>query len=303
MIKVRVPATSANMGAGFDCLGVALNLYNYVYAEETDNGLTIEIADNISKFLPRDERNLVYRSMKVLFDEAGYKPKGLHLVLDNSIMVTRGLGSSSAGIVGGLAAANEISGAKLSSDELLNMAAKIEGHPDNVAPALLGGITVNVAEGGKIRYVRADVPDDLRLAAFVPDFILSTRKSRSVLPKGLSVKNAVFNMGRTALLMSSIMTGKYENIRTAVDDRIHQKYRKSLIPNVDDLFDMVYSEDALGVYLSGAGPAVVALVHADNTRFEKNMKDFLNRNMNNWSLYMLKGDNEGAVVYDKDMEG
>lgn len=303
MIKVRVPATSANMGAGFDCLGVALGLYNYVYAEETDGGLTIEIADNISKFLPRDERNLVYRSMKVLFDEAGYSPKGLHLVLDNSIMVTRGLGSSSAGIVGGLVAANEISGANFSKDEILNMAAKIEGHPDNVAPALLGGITVNVTEGGKIRYVKADVPDDLLFAAFVPDFILSTRKSRSVLPKGLSVKNAVFNMGRTALLMSSIMTGKYENIRTAVEDRMHQKYRKDLIPNIDDLFDTAYRENALGVYLSGAGPTVVALVHADNTEFENNMSELLNRNMNNWSLYMLKGDNIGAVVYDKDMEG
>lgn len=291
------------MGAGFDCLGVSLGLYNYVCAEETDGGgLTIEIKDSTSKFLPKDERNLVYRAMKILFDRVGYTPKGLRIVLENKIPVTRGLGSSSAGIVGGLVAANEISRAKLSDDELLNIAAEIEGHPDNVAPALLGGLTVNVTEGKKVRYVKVEVPEDIIFATFVPDFILSTKKSRSILPKGVSVRNAVFNMGRTALLISSIIKGKYENIRTAVDDRIHQRYRKKLIPHIDDLFDAAEAEGALGVYLSGAGPAVVAMVRSSDTEFEKNMREFLNKKMNNWQLYMLKPDNEGAAVCCNDME-
>lgn len=296
MIKVRIPATSANLGAGFDCLGISLGLYNYVSAEETDGGLTIDITDYTAKFLPKDERNLVYRSMKTLFDKVGYTPKGIHLVLENNIPVTRGLGSSSAGIVGGLVAANELSGNPLSVDELLDIAAEIEGHPDNVAPALLGGLTVNVKDDDKIHYVKSDLPDDLVFAAFIPDFILSTKRSRGVIPKSISVRDAVFNMGRSALLVSSIMTGKYENIKTAVDDKIHQNYRKKFIPHIDELFDTAYKSGALGVYLSGAGPSTIAIVHRDNTQFEEIMNQFLKSKMNNAELRMLKSNNAGAVV-------
>lgn len=302
MVKIKVPASSANIGAGFDSLGVALGLYNYVCAEETDGGLTIDITDSTAKFLPTDEKNLIYRSMKVLFDKVGYTPKGLHLILENNIMVTRGLGSSSAGIVGGLTAANILSGEKLSPNEILDMAADIEGHPDNVAPAVMGGIMVNVRERGSIKYVKTSVPDDLRFAAFVPDFFLPTKKARGVLPKYVSMKDAVYNSGRSALLMASIMTGKYENIRVGVEDRLHQRYRKKLVPHIDDIFDFAYSSGALGVYLSGAGPTVIAIVQSDNTQFEENAAEFLKRKMNSWHLHMLKADNVGAVVCDNDME-
>lgn len=297
MIKVKVPATSANLGAGFDCLGLALGLYNYVWAEETDSGLCIDITDSTSVFLPKDERNLVYRSMQVLFDKVGYIPKGIHLVLENNVPVTRGLGSSSAGIVGGLVAANEISGANLPVDELLHMAAKIEGHPDNVAPALLGGLTVNVHTEESLHYVKSDLPDDLAFAVFIPDFILSTKRSRGVVPKNISVKDAVFNMGRSALLVSSIMTGKYENIRTAVDDKIHQNQRKQFIPNIDELFSVSYNSGALGIYLSGAGPSTVAIIRKDDvTTFEQNLNKFLNSKMKDTHLRILNADNAGAVV-------
>lgn len=299
MVKVKVPATSANMGAGFDCLGVALGLYNYVEAEETDNGLVIDIKDSTADYLPGNERNLVYRSMKTLFDEVGYTAKGLHLVQKNDIPVTRGLGSSSAGIVGGLLAANEISKADLSRDEILAIAARIEGHPDNVAPAIMGGMTVNVTDFGKIKYVRTDVPEDLMFAAFVPEFTLSTKKARGVLPKTVSVRDAVFNMGRSALLMSSIMTGKYENIRAATADKLHQRYRKKFIPNIDDVFKAAYRADALGVYLSGAGPAVVAIIKADNENFVKKMNYFVKTKINSWNMHILKPDNMGAVVCEK----
>ncbi len=296
MIKVRIPATSANLGAGFDCLGISLGLYNYVSAEETNGGLTIDITDSTAKFLPKDERNLVYRSMKALFDKVGYLPKGIHLVLENNIPVTRGLGSSSAGIVGGLIAANELSGSPLSADELLDIAAEIEGHPDNVAPALLGGLTVNVQGDDKIHYVKSEIPDDLVFATIIPDFILSTKRSRGVIPKSISVRDAVFNMGRSALLVSSIMTGKYENIKTAVDDKIHQNYRKQFIPHLDELFKAAYDAGALGVYLSGAGPSAVAIVRRDNIQFEEIMNQFLISKMNNAGFRMLKPDNTGAVV-------
>lgn len=298
-IKVRVPATSANMGPGFDSMGVALNLYNHVTVEDMGTGLVIDIPDDItSKFLAKDERNLVYVSMKVVFDKVAYHPRGLHIVLENNIMVTRGLGSSSAGIISGLVAANEMTGRQLSKDDLLSMAAEIEGHADNVTPALLGGFTINVKQDNSIKYVKTDVKDDLRFAAFVPDFFLQTKKARSVLPRSVSMKDAVYNTGRSALLAASIISGKYDNIRAAVGDKLHQRYRKRLIPGMDDIFKYSYQNNALGVYLSGAGPTIVSIIHGDNREFENKMRTFLSENMQNWQLYMLSADNCGAKVIE-----
>lgn len=299
MVKVRVPATSANIGPGFDSMGLALGLYNYVTAEETDGGLVIDILDETSAFLAKDERNLVYRSMKAVFDKVGYQPKGLHLTMENNIMVTRGLGSSSAGIVSGLVAANEICGKPLSTETILYMASEIEGHSDNVTPALLGGFTVNVKNNNKIQYVRSEIGDELKFAAFVPDFYIQTKKARAVLPRSVSMRDAVYNTGHSALLAASIISGKYENIRAAVGDKLHQRYRKGLIPKMDDLFRYCYSNDALGVYLSGAGPTIVAIVHKDNQTFEEEMKKIISQKMRNWKLYMLEADNCGAVICDK----
>lgn len=296
MVKVRVPATSANMGPGFDSMGVALGLYNYLTAEEKGIGLVIDILDDTRKFIARDERNLVFRSMKALFDKVNYPIKGLHLTLENNIMVTRGLGSSSAGIVSGLVAANEISGNQLSMDDLLYMATEIEGHADNVTPALLGGYTVTVRNKNHIQYVKTEVKDDLRFAALVPDFFLQTKKARGVLPRFVSFNDAVFNTGHSALLAASLMSGKYENIRTAVGDKLHQRYRKRLIPNMDDLFSSCYEKGALGVYLSGAGPTFVAIVHKDNTTFENEINNILKNKISGWKLYMFKADNQGATV-------
>lgn len=296
MVEVKIPATSANIGAGFDCLGLALGLYNYVWAEETDSGLNIEIKDESSDYLPTDERNLVYSSMMAVYTKVGVKPKGLHIILENNIPVTRGLGSSAAGIVGGLLAADALTGSNLDKHQLLNMASAIEGHPDNAAPAIFGGMTVNVTANNDIKGVKTELPDDLKFAAFIPDFFLATKKSRSVLPRKVSMRDAVFNTGRSALLVGSLMTRNYDNIRTAVDDRLHQKFRKKLIPHIDDVFKYAYRSGALGVYLSGAGPTVVAMVKADNTKFEKQMQEYLRKQLKNWQLHMLNADNVGAFA-------
>ena len=296
MVKVKVPATSANLGPGFDSMGLALGLYNYVTVEETEQGLVIDILDESRTFLAKDERNLVYKSMKEVFKKVGYQVKGLHLTLENNIKVTRGLGSSSAGIVSGLVAANEIAGNKLSMNELLYMATEIEGHADNVTPALLGGFTVTVKQNNRIQYVRTELKDDLKFAAFIPDFFLQTKKARGVLPHSVSMRDAVYNTGHSALLAASIMSGKYENIRTAVGDKLHQRDRKRLIPRMDELFSACYNKGALGVYLSGAGPTIVAIVHRDNEIFEEEMQKFLSLQMRGWTLEMLRADNQGAVV-------
>ncbi len=296
MVKVRVPATSANLGPGFDSMGLALGLYNYVTAEETESGLVIDVLDESRAFLAKDERNLVYRSMKAVFDRVGYPMKGLHLTLENNIKVTRGLGSSSAGIVSGLVAANAICGNKLAQDDLLFMAAEIEGHADNVTPALLGGFTVTVKQGNRIQYVKTEIKDDLRFAALIPDFYLQTKKARGILPHSVSMRDAVYNTGHSALLAASIISGKYENIRTAVGDKLHQRYRKRLVPKMDELFRSCYAKGALGVYLSGAGPTVMAILHRDNHGFQKEMEQILRERMPDWSLHILEADNQGAVL-------
>ncbi|MCI5892450.1 MAG: homoserine kinase [Clostridiales bacterium] len=300
MVKVRVPATSANIGPGFDSMGIALGLYNYVTVEETDTGrLVIDILDSSKKFLPDNKDNLIYKSMKRVFDMVGYTPKGLKLTLENNIMITRGLGSSSAGIVGGIVAANKLSGNKLSVNEMLKLAADIEGHPDNVTPALVGGFTVNVQTKYAIRYVKTDLStDDLRFAALVPDFFLRTKRSRGVLPKSVPLRDAVYNTGHSALLTASLMSGKYENIRTAVGDKLHQNYRKRLIPNMDSLFRLCYDNNALGVYLSGAGPTIIAIIRADNKMFGCNISRILTGRLKDWKLHILKPDNDGACIIE-----
>ncbi len=296
MIRVRVPATSANMGPGFDSLGIALDMYNYVSVEETGSGVSIEITDESKRFLPVDETNLVYRSMREVFDASGYRPHGLRIVLENNIPVTRGLGSSSAGIVGGLYAGNILAGNPFSKNELLGMAARIEGHADNVTPAMMGGFTVNVFNKGKISYIKHEMNDDLMFAAIVPEFLLPTKKSRSILPRFVPHRDAVYNTGHSTLLAASIISGKYENIRPAINDRLHQGYRKRLIPAMDDIFRMCYQNGALGVYLSGAGPTVVAIIKATNRSFNAAMSRNLAKKMNNRRLYILKADNEGVTV-------
>lgn len=301
-VRVRVPATSANIGPGFDSMGIALGLYNYITAEVTEEpGLSIDILDGSKKFLPRDENNLIYKSMKSVFDIVKYRPAGLKLTLENNIMVTRGLGSSSAGIVGGIVAANALAGNKLSTDRMLRLAADIEGHPDNVTPALLGGFTVNVETRNAIRYVKTELSeDDLRFAALVPDFFLQTKKSRGVLPKAVSLSDAVYNTGHSALLTASLISGKYENIRTAVGDKLHQNYRKRLIPHMDKLFRMCYDNGALGVYLSGAGPTIIAIIRANNKAFGCKISRALKGKLKEWKLHILKPDNEGATVEYRD---
>lgn len=296
MVRVRVPATSANIGPGFDSLGIALEMYNYITVEETAGGFEIEILDESRRFLPRDEKNLVYFCMTKVFKKLGHTPKGIKITLENNVPVTRGLGSSSAGIVGGLVAANALCGGKLSKDELLLMAAEIEGHADNVTPAMFGGFTVSVSRKGRLNYVQHPLDEGLRFAAFIPDFSLATKKARAILPGVVPHKDAVYNTGHSALLAASLISGKFENIRPAIGDRLHQGYRKPLIPAMDEIFDLCYRNGALGVYLSGAGPTVMAIIKEENRDFLPNVSRVLSEKMKNWHLEILKGDNQGATV-------
>lgn len=294
MIQLQVPATSANLGAGFDALGLALQYYNYVSMEESD---TIEISSSDGTPVPTDEKNLIYISAKDLFEVCGRKLSGLKLVQTNQIPMTRGLGSSSACIVAGLVGANTLLGNPLGTDDLVDLAAQIEGHPDNTAPALLGGIVTAVFDGRRVHWVKQEVYTKLRFVAMIPDFELKTEKARACLPSEISHKDAVYNLSRAALFSASLLTGKFENLRTATHDKLHQPYRMALIPRAREVFDIAYAHGAYAVYISGAGPTVMAIADEENTYFAGKMRFSLdNAGMKGWQVHDLKIDNTGCVL-------
>ncbi len=299
MVTVKIPATSANMGSGFDSVGVALQLYNIVSAEETDGGLNIEITDESSKYIPLDERNLVYRAMMSAFDRIGYKPKGLHIVQTNNIPVTRGLGSSSACIVGGIMAANRICNDPMSIQDVINLASYLEGHPDNVTPAITGGMAVAVKNRG-IKYINFPIDNQkLSFAVYIPNFSLRTKVARAALPELASYRDASYNIGRAAMLTSAMITGNYELLSTALQDRLHQYYRKRLIGGSSKIFYEAEKCGALGTYISGSGSAIVSIVLKENeAQFYSKMNSYITNNFRNWQFKFVPTDNVGATVYE-----
>lgn len=296
MIKIQIPATSANLGAGFDALGLALNFYNYIQMEESDR---LDISSSDGNTIPTDDTNLVYTSAKTLYDICGRKLSGLKIVQENNIPMTRGLGSSSACIVGGLVGANTLMGNPLSLDDIVNLSAEIEGHPDNTAPALLGGIVTAVFDGQAVHWVKQEVHTDLRFIVIIPNFELSTEKARSALPKEVSHKDAIYNLSRASLFSASLLTGKYENLRTAVDDRLHQPYRLPLIPHAEEVFKIGYTLGAYAMYVSGAGPSLMAIVDEENAFFSGKMRFALDqRGLDSWQVKELAIDNKGTILID-----
>ncbi len=294
MIKIKIPATSANLGAGYDSLGLALDFYNQVNMEESDS-IDITSLDGVS--IPTDKTNLVYKSASDLFKVCGKTLKGLKLEQTNNIPMARGLGSSSACIVAGLVGANTLLNNPLSTDDLVDIAAQIEGHPDNTAPALLGGIVTAVFDGKKVHWVKQEVYTKLKFVAIIPDFELKTDKARACIPKEISHKDAVYNLSRAALFSASLLTGKFENLRTAVHDRLHQPYRMKLIPHCREVFDIAYNHGAYGVYISGAGPAVMAIVDDNNDYFRGKVEFSLNTaGLGNWTVHEFHIHNSGVMV-------
>ena len=295
MIKIQIPATSANLGSGFDSLGVALNLYNYVYMEEADE-VDISSKDNIP--VPTDTSNLIYWSAERLYNECGKKIPGLRIIQENNIPMTRGLGSSSACIAAGLIGANRFLGSPLSQHDLVNLACKIEGHPDNTTPALLGGLVTSAMENGRVYSVSVPVASNIRFGVFIPPFELKTEVARKALPNEYSREDAVYNLSRSALMTAALFSGSLENLRVAVQDSIHQPYRKKFISGIDTVFRMSYELGSYGTYIRGAGPSVIAVI--DDT-----LKDTFNnfavphleeKGVKGWKFLVLQADEQGAKV-------
>ncbi|ABS34291.1 homoserine kinase [Clostridium botulinum] len=292
MVEVRVPATSANIGPGFDCLGVAVNMYNKFFVEEIEEGLIFEgCAD---KF--KNENNLIYVAMKKCFDKIGYKPTGLRIKIESDIPVSRGLGSSAACVVGGIVSANELAGGALNKKELLDLAVEVEGHPDNVNPAFCGGMTASISDNREVIYSKVKVSEGIKFCALIPDFTLSTEKARAVLPKSIDYKDGIFNVGRTALMISALNNGDFHLIKYACKDKLHQDYRAKLIENFYSIKKQCEKLNSLGVFLSGAGPTIMVMLREEDKDFSKNIKSFLETLKNKWEVRELKIDKLGTVV-------
>ena len=259
MLTVRAPATSANLGSGFDCLSLALDLVNVVHLEPTPN-LEVSVVGEGEAELPTDESNEVYRALARVFELRGERTPPLRLRCENRIPPARGLGSSSAARASGLLLGNRLLGDPLSRDELLEIGAQLEGHPDNIAACLLGGVQVCVAAEGRIRYCGIAVAAPLAAVLYVPNFPMDTQRARQLLPSEVPLGDAVYNIGRAAMLVASLCAGRMELLRTATEDALHQLPRARLFPAMPRFFKAALQAGAYGAFLSGAGSSILALV-------------------------------------------
>ncbi|MCL1906105.1 MAG: homoserine kinase [Clostridiales bacterium] len=256
-MKIRIPATTANVGCGYDTFGMALSYYNHIECAEADVPC-VHISGYGEQYLPRDERNLMLRAAKAVYDTAGRGPLKLSLTVRNNIPLSRGMGSSSAAIVGGLYSANQMLGQPLTTEKLLEIATEMEGHPDNVAPALLGGFLIIVRERKEQRVKRIEPPVSLMAVLAVPDFSVSTARARAILPRMVPLTDAVYNVSHAAMLAVCLADGDLPGFGDMLKDRLHQPYRFGLIPGAKDVAAAAVSKGALGCVISGSGPTMIA---------------------------------------------
>lgn len=262
-VRVTAPASSANLGAGFDVLAVALDIDNTYDVWEIPTELRIEIEGEGEGIIPRDHQNLFLSTMTSYFALAGYQPPGLHIRAQNGIPMGRGLGSSAATIVAGLLAARALSGYEMDDDRLLDLASSLEGHPDNVAAALAGGLVLVLPQEGERRVARRlRWPGHVGCALFIPELLVSTESAREVLPEAYPRADVVHNLSRVALLVAALQNGSVEDLTLATQDRLHQPYRGELVPGLDSIIAAALEAGAVGAFLSGAGPTVMALFDA-----------------------------------------
>lgn len=298
-VVVRVPGTSANCGPGFDCLGLATTIYNYLDLTLIRSGkVVVESTGEGAENIPNGRRNLTWQAVSRFLKVVGKDDefKGAIIRMKNNVPISRGLGSSSTAIVAGLVAANEIVGAPLNRQELLKLATELEGHPDNVAPALFGGFTVSVMDNGEVQTFSFLPRVKLKLIVAVPDFELSTRLARKVLPRNVAMKDAIFNVSRASMLIAALVEGREDLLPLAFDDALHQPYRKQLVPGMSAVFDAAKSAGALGAAISGAGSCLIAF-----TTLHSGLEDKIASAMT--AAFKAAGVTSKALILDVDRRG
>ena len=297
-LTVAVPATITNLGAGFDSLGLAVNLFNRFTAEPAPRGLEIDLDGEGSSFLPRNRQNLVYRSMDFLFRKAGRRPQGLYLRFENNIPVGKGLGSSASCVVGGLYLANALLNWRFKEEALLKFAIDLEGHPDNVLPALIGGFTVLALDGGEAAFSKNVLPRWFHAVLLLPEGEIRTKRARQVLPRSVPFKDAVFNLSRSALTVAALLNQDMRLLRVGLQDRLHESYRRRLFPKLtryDQLFRRVAPN---GVAVSGSGPTLVSFVEGEREahRLAGTLSGMLRRRKLKGGVLVVRGVSNGARV-------
>ncbi|MFH1140094.1 MAG: homoserine kinase [Chloroflexota bacterium] len=277
LVKLSIPATTANLGPGFDCLGMALDIWNQVEVRPGERP-ALRVKGEGAGSLSTGRDNLVYRAAERYFQEMGLPAPSLSITCRNQIPLARGLGSSSAAIVGGLLAASAVAGANgQDMDMIWRLAVEMEGHPDNVTPALFGGCQIVVLDQETLVHAQVPFPEDLRAVMFIPDTPMPTEKARGILPPQVSREDAVYNTGRVALLVNALTTGRLEYLRVATQDRLHQPARQALMPAMRLLFHSALEAGAMGVFLSGAGPTVLALTQGRESTVAYEMADMADK--------------------------
>lgn len=307
-VSVKVPATTANLGPGFDCFGMALTLYNKITLEELvypDKGLEINIIpgeqdhENSLFTIPTDKTNIVYRAVELLYNYVGQTPPDLRINIQTDIPIAKGLGSSASVIVGGILAANKLLGNPADEAALLSIANELEGHPDNTTPAIVGGFCISSLEDdGSIIYKKIEWPEEWKIAVCMPDYELATQISRSVLPETVTMAEAVFNLKRSAMFIDALHTKDSDLMRSALRDKLHHPYRSRLIPGFQEIKqDLKEVPSVLGTVISGAGPSIVVI-------YENNNFDEINKRIHRvWETLGVKVtvkkldiDTKGAVI-------
>lgn len=294
-VRVQVPATTANLGPGFDTLGLALSLYNEIKLALAED-VHVEIEGEGADTLPHDETHLVLHSAASLARQSGHEIAGWHLWQFNRIPLARGLGSSSAAIVAGLVAANELLALGLSPEELVPIAAEIEGHPDNVAPALLGGLTVCCANA-QLHYLKLP-PPDLKVVVAIPDFEVSTEAARKVLPHEIPYRDGVYNVAHVAMTLGALVAGRYELLRECMEDKLHEPYRAYLVPGFPRVKEAALAAGAYGVCLSGSGPTIAAFAGQNEEEIAAHMCAAFQEAGVQARAHILTPVQEGATVLD-----
>ena len=259
-LTLRVPATTANIGPGFDCLGAALTLYNQFRFTLSDTETTINVTGKEADKVSTDQTNLLYQSFLRLYQHLDKIPPHVAIEIDLGVPLARGLGSSATAIVGGLVGANELAGKPLTSEQLRDLAIAIEGHPDNVVPALGGNCVLSVGTENSWQIIPINWNSQITPVVAIPDFELSTEAARAVLPSQVSYGDAVFNISHLGLLIRGLETGNPNWLKSALEDKLHQPYRKSLIRGYESVRQEAMAAGAYGMVISGAGPTLLALV-------------------------------------------
>lgn len=297
-VTARIPASTTNLGPGFDVLGLALKLYSTVTLETVGNNTEVVVTGVDVDKIPSTREHIAFQAVESVFQRSGVpQPEGLKLSIANGIPAIRGLGGSGTAILGGLLTANVLCDNPFSRSELLNFATSIEGHPDNVAASLYGGMVISVQEGEKIHTVQLECDPVLQVVLAIPQFTLSTQKARNILPKTVPFADAIYNISRSSLLVASIATGKLDMLSVAMKDRMHQPYRSTLIPGFNDVVEAATSAGALSIALSGAGPTIAAYCVNNTEQVGNQMQAAFKKHGIPCDIQILGADLEGAKVW------